>query len=500
MFLLFKEFKNIFLLIMLTIQKKTLMKKKCSYVSQKRMINKISFIFFVIFLYLFNCSKPIEIDLEQIKERGKLIAITGYSANSYFIYKGQPMGYEFELLSRLAIELNLELEIELAKSMDTIFDELNAGRGDIIAHNLTVTKTRQEFVNFAFHHNEVKQVLVQRKPEDWRKMKLHEIDRKLLLSPIDLIGKTVHVRKNSAYVERILNLSNEIGGDIHIVEIPGDASTDELIRQVSDGEIEFTIADENIAKINQTYYTNLDVRTPVSLPQRVAWAVRKNSPLLLDAVNSWIKKMKKETDYYVIYDKYFDNRFGFRRRISSDYFSQTGGGISEYDSLIKVNAEKINWDWRLLASMIYQESEFLPDKKSWAGAVGLMQLVPRTGREFGAINLNDPYQNVEAGTNFIQWLKNYWKEIPDSTEKMNFILASYNVGQGHVQDARKLADKYGKDPNIWNDNVAYFLLHKSDKKFYDDEVVQFGYCRGEEPVNYVREVFERYSHYTKFID
>jgi len=450
---------------------------------------------------MIGCSNEttLKIDLPEIKARGKLLAITGYSANSYFIYKGQPMGYEYELLTILAKELELDLEIKIARSMDEIFEELNNGEGDIIAHNLTVTKARKEIVNFTDYHNTIRQVLVQRKPDNWRDMKLHEIEQKMIRNPVDLIGKTVHVRAGSAYIERLKNLSNEIGGDINIIEIPGDASTDELVKQVSGGEFEFTIADENIAKINQTYYRNIDVQTPVSLHQQMAWAVRKTSPQLLEAVNLCIQKMKKKPEYYVIYNKYYKNRFGFHRRISSEFFSQTGGRISEYDSLIQINAEKINWDWRLLAAMVYQESQFLPNEKSWAGAIGLMQLVPRTGREFGARDLFNPEQNLEAGAGFIQWLQNYWREIPDSTEHVKFVLASYNVGQGHVQDARRLAKKYNKNPNIWDD-VAHFLLQKSKEKYYKDEVVKYGFCRGEEPVSYITEIFERYEHYKNFID
>jgi len=155
----------------------------------------------------------------------------------------------------------------------------------------------------------------------------------------------------------------------------------------------------------------------------------------------------------------------------------------------------LNWDWRLLASMIYQESEFDPAEKSWAGARGLMQLMPKTAEAYGGTDLNDPENNITAGTNFIKWLENYWQEIPDTQERLKFVLASYNAGQGHISDARKLAEKFGKDNDIWNENVDEFILKKSKKEFYDDEVVSYGYCRGEEPYNYVREILERYEEY-----
>ncbi|NQS97410.1 MAG: transporter substrate-binding domain-containing protein [candidate division Zixibacteria bacterium] len=440
------------------------------------------------------------IDLGEIKERGKLIAITGYNATGYFIYKGQPMGYEYELLESLAKHLGLEIEIRIARNMNDIFKTLNSGEGDLIAHGLTITKERTKRVTFTKYHNLSRQVLVQRKPENWRQLKLHEIDKRLIRNPIDLIGKKVYVRRGSSYYSRLVNLSEEIGGDIEIIEVPGNVSTEELISQVALGEIEFTIADENIALINQAYHSDLDVGTAVSFPQRIAWAVRKTSPELLAAVDDWITVMKDCTDYYVIYNKYFKNRRAFRERIRSDYYSLTGGGISKYDELIRENAGVLKWDWRLLASLIYQESQFDPLTKSWAGAVGLMQLMPKTGAQFGGKNLSDPAENIKAGTAFLKWLDDYWKDIPDSTEQLKFILASYNAGQGHIADARRLTEKFGRYPNVWEDNVAYYILKKANREYFNDEVVKYGYCRGEEPFNYVDEILERYEHYMKLVE
>ncbi len=440
-----------------------------------------------------------KIDLPQIRERGKLIAATGYGATSYFIYKGQPMGYEYELLERLADHLDLEVELKIVRDMDEVFDVLNKGEADIIALGLTVTKERAQKIAFTRHHNTIRQVLVQRKPDNWRLMKLHEIDRLLIRDPIDLIGKQVHVWSGSSYYSRLANLSDEIGGDIDIVPVSGDLSTEELIGMVADGEIDYTVADEHIARINSSYYSNIDIETPVSFPQRIAWAVRKTSPELLAAVDDWVTEMKGGVEYYALYNKYYKDRRAFRERARSQYYAFKGGAVSKYDSLIKVCADDLNWDWRLMASMIYQESGFDPGTRSWAGATGLMQLMPETGKQFGGKDLYDPVENLHAGTNYLKWLDKIWKDVPDSLERIKFILASYNAGQGHVFDARKLARKYGKDPAIWDDNVAYYVLKKSSKEFFNDDVVEHGYCRGEEPFNYVNEVLDRYEHYKRLV-
>ncbi len=442
----------------------------------------------------------VKIDLPEIQKRGTIIAITGYNAYSYFIYKGQPMGYEYELLQRLAKALNVKLEIKVVRSIDEMIEMLNSGKGDIIAYNLTVTKERQKRINFALHHTTTRQVLVQRKPKNWRKMKLHQITATLLHSPIDLIGKKITVVKGSSHITRLKHLSEEIGSDLNIVEADDTLTSRDLVEMVADGKIDYTVEDENIAKLYQLQHPNIDISMPLSLPQRIAWGVRKTSPLLLKAINKWLTEMKKKTEYYVIYKKYFESRKSFKQRLQSEYFSLTGGHISAYDNLIKKAAKKIGWDWRLLASLIYQESQFHPHKTSWAGAKGLMQLMPATGKEFGAKNLLNPEQSIEAGSNYLKWLSDFWAaSIPDSTERIKFVIASYNIGHRHVSDARKLAKKYGANPNIWFNNVEKFLLKKSDPKFYNDPVVKYGYAIGKETVKYVREIFDRYEHYKQFI-
>jgi membrane-bound lytic murein transglycosylase F len=155
----------------------------------------------------------------------------------------------------------------------------------------------------------------------------------------------------------------------------------------------------------------------------------------------------------------------------------------------------------LLAAQIYQESQFNPKAKSWMGAQGLMQLVPNTAGEFGAKQILDPEQNIRAGTNYIRWLEDYWsKYIDDPSELEKFVLASYNSGQGHVMDAMKLAEKYGKNPKIWDDNVDFYMLLKSNPKYYKDAVVKSGYCRGREPVNYVKSIYEQFEIYKQFFN
>jgi membrane-bound lytic murein transglycosylase F len=186
--------------------------------------------------------------------------------------------------------------------------------------------------------------------------------------------------------------------------------------------------------------------------------------------------------------------------VTSDYFSLTSGRISQYDELIKKYSGLIGWDWRLLASVIYQESGFDPTAQSWAGAYGLMQLMPNTARRFGVDRNSPPDQHIRAGVEFIKWLDDRFREkIPDQQERIKFILASYNIGYGHIEDAMNLAEKYGKDPHVWDNSVDEFLMMKSNQKYYMDPVVKYGYCRGIETYNFVSEVLERYADYKNIL-
>lgn len=444
---------------------------------------------------------PVNIDLDKIRERGSLIAIVDNSSTGYFIYKGRPMGYDYDLLKLFADYLELPLEVKFTPSIDKAFEMLNNGQGDIIAYSLTVTKERKERVAFTTSHFTTRQMLVQRKPENWLELTKDDLENTLIRDQVDLLGKEVHVRKHSSYIERLNNLAQEIGGDIIVVEEPDSIETEGLIKMVAEDQIEYTIADETVAVVNASYYPSIDVKTPISFPQNIAWAVRKNSVNLLSAANAWLKRIKREPTFNVIYNKYFKSTRASVLRAKSDFSSISGKGISQYDEYLKEAADSIGWDWRLLAAQMFRESKFDPNAKSWAGAIGLMQLVPETGKRFGAKDLYNPKQNIFAASHYLQYLDGLWsKTIKDQEERIKFVLASYNVGLGHVEDARNLADKYGADPTAWNDNVEKYLQLKSHKDYFTDPIVNSGYCRGDEPVNYVRDILLYFEQYKQLIN
>ncbi len=443
----------------------------------------------------FTQEPEVQLDLEQIRERGFLQAIVDNNSISYFIYRGQPMGYEYELLQSLTRHLKVKLKIKVISGIEQAIDLLNKGEGDLIAFPLTITQERTSYLAFTESQFNTCQVLVQKKPANWRRMPPNRVERSLVRSPVDLIGKQVHVMNESSFKARLENLSQEIGGQIIIHEDSATAETESLIQKVATGEIQYTVTDQTIGMVNAIYYPNLDIGTVLSLPQQIAWAVRKNSPSLLGSVNAWLGELKRTGRFTALYNKYFNNPRSSQIRITSDYSSLAGNKLSPYDDEIKKEAKALGWDWRLLASVIYQESNFQPDAESWAGAVGLMQLMPATAEEFGAVDRLNPHQSLRAGARYLRYLNQLWgKYVPDDNERLRFVLASYNAGLSHIIDARNLAKKYGKNPARWDD-VESFLKQKSNPKYYQDAVVMAGYCKCEEPVNYVRDILNRYEEY-----
>ena len=443
--------------------------------------------------------EEISIDIEDIRQRDTLVVSTGYNSISYFIYRGQPMGFQYEMVQRLADALELNVQVLVCNDMEKSFEHLRTGACDIIAIDLTVTKERNEEFSFTEPHSQTRQVLVQRKPKGWENMNYYTLEEKLLRDHTELANKTIHIPTNTSFRPRIESLSEEIGAPIKIVEVPNIGS-EQLIEMVSEGKIQYTVADEHSAKVNKFYYKNIDIGTPISFTQNLAWAVRKSSPKLLVLINNWLREFTKSIEYTHLYTKYYSNPRAAVDIFESDFYSVKTGKISQYDTIIKKHAEEIAWDWLLLSSLIFQESRFEHDLYSWAGAYGLMQLMPITANRFGASVPSSPEENVRAGTQYIQWLdKEFQEYVSDDDERMKFIIAAYNIGHNHIHDAIQLTIKYDGDASKWDDVKEFFLL-KSNPKYYNDPVVKYGYCRGNGSVRMVDDVIKRYEDYKVVFD
>lgn len=439
-------------------------------------------------------------DLKDILEEGEIVLITENSSTSYYLYRGQPMGYDYELIKKFAEDMGIDLKVKVMSDLSQMFDELNEGEGDLLACNLTITKERKKRLAFSDPLLETRQVLVQRKPDGYKKLRKRDLESTLIRSPLELSGKTIYVQEQSSFHERLLNLQEETGQEFDIRLASGDVDSETLIRMVAEGLIEFTVADENSALLNQTYYPQLDVKTSISFPQQIGVVMRQNADSLQDVFNMWLRKQSVKKRMSYLYAKYFRAVKDQKSRVLSEYSSLKGNQISPYDEHIRKVSTSLGWDWRLLAALIYQESRFNPNAKSWAGAFGLMQLMPQTAKRFGIDTTQTEIPNIEAGAKYIEFLEGFWEEkIDDPEERRKFVLASYNVGPGHVLDAQKIADHLNLDRELWDNNVADCLLLKSQPRYYELEGVKHGYCRGEQPFSYVRNIFSHYEHFVQNI-
>jgi len=437
-------------------------------------------------------------DLDSIRERGKLVAVTDFNSTDYFIYKGDPMGFNYELLKSFSDDIGIDLEIIPENQPDKALQMLKTGEADLLAFNLSLDSSESKDIRYTVPIGETKQVLIQRKPRNWTSLSADLVDAKLIRSQSGLTGKTIYVPAGSSYAAQLISLGKETGKQINIIEVPFES--EKLIKNVARGVIDYTICDENLALVNSTYFPVIDVNTPISLPHKITWSVRKNnSDKLLAALDRWMTTYKLTGSYALLYAKYFKNARSIAI-VNSDFYALNTGKVSQYDDLIKKFSPSINWDWRLLASLICQESHFDPNVESYAGAFGLMQIMPDTGKNFGIDITSSPENNLKAGIRYIKWLSSIFSpKISDEKERINFILAAYNAGPGHVLDAMKLAEKNGMDPEKWNGNVALWLLKKSQPQYYNDSVVKSGYFKGIESVRFVSQILERYENYKNII-
>ena len=481
------------------------------------MISK--FIFYILLLFsfsLFSCSggetnqsdeevlnlqatdSVVGIDVNEIIQRGKLIAITNNTPTSYFIYRGRPMGYQYDLLKRFADFLNVELEIKIVASIPDAIDSLKQHKADIVASGLTVLGDRKVDIDFSIPIIKTHQILVQRIPNDLLSSSPSLLEKRLLRDVTELAGKDVYVEEGSSYYNRLLNLQEEIGDSIHIHTYSGNIDIDSILNAVSTGKVDYVISEDYTTRFFMRYYDNLDISTPVSFNQNIAWAAPKNSESLIDTINHWINKHKRSTTWAILYNQYFKYSKKMSSKVNSE-FTMENGVISKYDKIIKTNADKIGWNWMLVAAQISVESGFKPNNHSWAGAQGLMQLMPATAHGLGGGNLDSPSRNIALGVKYDGILFEFWKDkVPDSLQAIKFALASYNIGKGHILDARRLAKQYGLDPEVWDDNVEVMIKNLSRSKYYRDPVVKYGYCRGQEAFNYVKRIFYLYDNYKNF--
>jgi membrane-bound lytic murein transglycosylase F len=440
------------------------------------------FIAFWFLIALFSCTyNPQEIektiDLEQITKRGKLIVLTENSSLSFYEYRDKQLGFEYEILDTFAKYLGLPLEIKVISESDKLYQHLKNGEGDIVAANICISLSNIQDIKYSAPFYTSPQVLIQRKGKPIKS--IEELDK-----------KTVYVRKNSSFQKRLEYLEDEVGIDINIKVYQGDPITEDLIEMVDKGVIDFTVAHENLGRISKDLFSNIDVSTVISFPQKIAFGLRNSSTALDKKLSSFLTNYTKSSEFALLKKRYFDYTVS---EIPVQFISKKGA-LTPFDKSFKLAVTETGWDWKLLAAIAQKESNFNTQAVGMGGSFGIIQFMPATGRKYGVTPSSTVDQQLSAGMKLLGASMEDWKKIPDMTQRVKFTLASYNAGKCHIEDAQKLAKKLNLNPLIWDGHVEKAIMKLSNVNFYRLPGVKCGVYRGH-AVYYVRRIFEIYNGY-----
>jgi membrane-bound lytic murein transglycosylase F len=415
------------------------------------------------------------VTLQKIQKTGTITVATRNTADCYYLYRDQPMGFEYELAQAFAEHLGVRLEVKVYDQWADMVAALRNGSAAFIAASMPITPKRQTQVAFSHGYMQVDQhIITQRKNSG-------------IKAAADLSGKTIDVRKGSVYQQRLVELKNQ-GIDLAI-RLHDDLPVEELIQKVADGEIDFTIANSNIISINRRNFPGVVSTVSINDNMQLAWAVFPKSKKLLKQINAFFSVINHNGKFEEIFNKYYGDIEDFDYIDLEAFHRRVKDKLSSYSTFIKAAADKHGFDWRLIAAQIYQESHLNPWARSQAGASGLMQILPSTAKDLGIADLFDPVQNINAG---VQHLKDLYDQFDQAQgeDRLLIALAAYNTGQGHIADARELAKKRGLDPEKW-ESLSKTLPLLQYRKYYMN--TQYGFCRGAEPIRYIKQILIYYD-------
>ncbi|OUR64884.1 lytic transglycosylase F [Methylophaga sp. 42_25_T18] len=433
-------------------------------------------------LFLFSIGLLIACDeaqphLEEIIERGELRVLSRYGPTSYYVKGDKLAGFEFDLAQRFASHLNVRLKIIVPDNLGDMLDLIEQGKADIAAAGLTITPARKDVIRFGPVYQEVTQQLVYRngnkKPKNITA--LHN-------GQLEVVATSSHVDQLKSHQQDVPELDWTENSELN---------SSGLLELVQLEMIDYTIADSNEIAANQSLFPELRVAFNISEPQALAWAMPLSEDgSLYNEIALFFEQMEDSGDLDRLIEKYYGHirRFDYvdtraiHRRILTH--------LPKYQTLFKHAAREFNFDWRLLAAISYQESHWDPKAVSSTGVKGLMMLTKATARQMNVGNREDPAQSIYAGAKYLASIRDRLPERISEQEKIWIALASYNIGLGHVEDARVLTQKNGKNPDLWPD-IKVFLAKLSKKEWYSQ--TRYGYARGGEPVRYIENIRRYYD-------
>jgi membrane-bound lytic murein transglycosylase F len=430
------------------------------------------------------------IDLDEIKKRGSLRVLTRNDAVSYFLHKGEQLGFDYAFLTLFANAHGLRLDVVVPPHPDDLVPWLLEGRGDVIAAFLPSSPALSERLHVSPPYGDIAYVIV----EPARSPPAQTLE--------SLAGRTCTVSRRTGPFAELQSVAQRSG----MVLVAADDARDGagLVDDVARGASACTIVDT--AVVLSEVATRTDVRVGLTVLPRhaVVLGSRPHDATLAAALDAFVRSHVRTTAdgrvvgsaaYNVLKQTYLAPR---RRPATTDVVdARHHARISRYDELMQRRAAQYGLDWRLMAAQAFQESRFDPMARSWVGAQGLFQVMPATGREMGFHHLSDPDEGVHAGVRYMAWLVDQFDTTLPLKQRLRFALASYNAGKGHVDDARRLAAELGLDPNRWFGHTEKAMLLLQEPRY--SRRARYGYVRGTEPVKYVSEIQSRYDNYITIV-
>jgi membrane-bound lytic murein transglycosylase F len=431
------------------------------------------------FFMLNGCEKKSHTaSLTRILERGYINVGTIYGPTNYYVQADGFAGFEYELAKKYADSLNVDLKIIPSYSLEELFVKLNTGELDVLASGLAITDKRLQRFRFAPSYETISQKLVF-KQGNVRPRKVSDLTGALA-------GKLM-VTAGSSYVENLEVLKTQ---HHKLTWFETDEyDSEELLEQVLNGDIAYTIIDNNALAITRRFYPEISIGFSIKTPEPLAWMVSKNAKDdILASLIEFFGQVHHDGTLLALDDKYYGHIEEFNYVETRTFIKAVEKTLPKYQPLFEKYAKNI--DWRLLAAISYQESHWRPHARSHTGVRGMMMLTLATAKQMGIKSRLDTEQSIRGGAKYFQRMVDKMPARIPSPDRTWFALASYNVGFGHLNDARIITQRQGGDPDRWVD-VKTRLPLLQQKKYY--KKTKYGYARGEEPVRYVENIRRYYD-------
>lgn len=410
--------------------------------------------------------------LEKVQAEGTLRMITFFGSTTYFENARGPNGFEYTLARAFADRLGVKLEVEIIDNLDALFHAVGGPRGHFAGAGLTITEQRRQRLRFSSPYATARQTLVYR------------LGQKRPKTIDDLIGGELVIISNSSHSERLAQL-RQTHPDLQWQALKNTEML-ELMELVHNGEADYAVVDSTAFTLDRSLYPRARAAFDLSDEQPVAWAFPlygDNS--LLKAANRFLAQYRDSGKLAQLKARTYDHSNEFSIGGSQLFMSRIHQRLGQFRPLFEQTSKEYGLDWRLLAAMAYQESHWDPKAKSPTGVRGMMMLTRDTARGLGIRNRLDAEQSIRGGA---QYFVDIHKRLPADIEEPDrtwLALAAYNVGMGHLEDARVLTERHGGNPDRWKDVREYLPLLRQ-KKFYS--TVRHGFARGNEPVRYVQNI------------